>query len=68
MNDYVGNITMNKDFTRGKTNNLISRNPRIRTTNPKILRGLLSCQALEVIRIMISKTIHPGLIILKKMF
>ncbi len=41
--DYVGHITVDKDFTREKTDGFVCRNPAVRTADPvKILPG--ACQ------------------------
>jgi hypothetical protein len=47
----IGDVAMNKKFSQLKANNIVRRDPAIRTTNPEILRSLLPSELLEEIRL-----------------
>jgi len=67
MDDQVGEIATNENFTRQKTSQFINKHAAIRTTNQKILRQLLRSKFFEKIGIPCRNSYSPFAVLLKYM-
>ena len=65
--NQIGDIAMDKQFPWEQVNNFIRRHPAVGTTNPKILRRLLTRKLGKKIGILLSNAGRPSLIPGKKM-
>src|SRR5688572_14860337 len=52
VNDHIGDIAMNENFTRSKANNLIRRHTAVRAANPEIFGILLRGEFGKKVRLM----------------
>src|SRR5437764_15494315 len=65
--DQVANVAMNENLARWKIDNLIRRDPTVRTADPEILRRLLMCEAFEEFRIALVNPTRPGCVLVEEM-
>src|SRR6266487_852096 len=64
---HVGNIAVDEDLSRRKTDNLVRRHTAVRTTDPEIFRRLLLGEALEKLRVPPAHPSGPGRVLFEKM-
>jgi hypothetical protein len=66
VDNQVGNIAVDEQFTRQKADDLISRDATIRTSDPKVVRKLLARECREELRITGVNAVGPSTIVIKK--
>jgi hypothetical protein len=65
--DQVADVAMNENLARWNIDNLIRRDPAIRTADPEILGRLLMCEAIEEIRIALVHPTRPSRVLIEEM-
>ena len=64
--DQVADVAMNENLARWKIDNLIRRDPAVRTADPEILGRLLMCEAIEEIRIALVHPTRPSRVLIEE--
>src|SRR6266513_2473427 len=65
--NQVADVAMNENFARRKIDNLIHRDPTVRTADPEILRRLLMRETIEEFRIALVNSTRPGRVLVEEM-
>jgi hypothetical protein len=63
----ISNVAVNKHFAGYQTDNLVCGHPTVRTTDPEVMRRLLSRQTPKEIRILPSHVSSPAAVILEQL-
>lgn len=63
MDDDVGDIAMDEQLAWQKSDDLVGRNPTVRTTDPEIAGKLLPGEGFEEVRLRLTDGSRPSLVL-----
>ncbi|MNG30714.1 hypothetical protein D3C84_1163860 [compost metagenome] len=66
MQHHVGHVAVDEQVAGQHADDLVGRHPRIGTADPQVLRGLLTSQLGEEVRIFFGDRVGPALVVINQ--